>query len=397
MPMKKFRIVSLCLLLAVLTSASAFAAPMTSNTTTMPKSYSTGAHSANELVDGISPLTGLPWSGQYRPVVVQISNAHEARPHWNMAEADIVYEMIYWGPAHTRYTAVYNDNHPAVVGSVRSARTMHCTIREEWDAPFVFWGGQQDPGTNIYDFFRENNVYSKLLFDGVGKVTNGGNRTPLYRETGRPNPHDAAVNLQDLVNLYWPTNEDGTPYEPRVHAFRFSDVPTQGTETAQEIHIPYEEGEYYPSYTYNAATREYERWYNGEEQVDGSSGKRIVASNVIIQFADLTYYQNTRSRPEIWLIGGGIMDAFIDGKHVRGTWERATMSDRTVFMDASGEEITMLPGKTFIQIVPTSMAFTYIKDDGTEIKVEAGVEAPIAAYDPNQPDDELNLVEDGDI
>lgn len=387
---KKLRIMTLCLLVAIVGSSIAYAAPMTSNSNTMPKAYSTGAYTPNEVFPGKSPTTGMDTSNtKYRPVVVQISNSAEARPHWNMSEADVVYEAIYWGPAHTRYTLVYNDNHPDYVGSVRSARVYHCEIRQEWDAPFVFFGGQQSSGTDIYEFMKSNNVGLDFQFDGTRK--NGG---IFSRESTRVNPHNAVANLQMVFTDLWPKNEDGSEYEPKSHAFGFSNTPTYGADSAVEIHIPYDEKEYYPHYTYNASTREYERWYNGEEQMDGKSGKRIVASNVIVQFADLSYFQNSRSRPVIRLTGTGVMDAFIDGRHIRGTWSRASINDRTVFTDMNGEELKMLPGKTFIQVIPTSSTYTYMRDDGTEMKMDYGAEVITATFNKDESDADMDKMDE---
>lgn len=384
------RMVAACLLLALVSSSVAVAAPMTSNSTTMPRSYQTGVASVIEVVEGISPITGLEFHGEYRPMVVQISNSAEARPHWNFSEADIVYESIYWGPGHTRYTAIYHDNHPDYVGSIRSARINHCEIRQEWDAPFVFFGGQDASGTSIYDYFKQQGVDAKFRIDG----TRGGKG--FFREEKRVNPHNAVANLAEMVANSWPAKDDGSAYEPKMHAFAFDDQPTYGTDTAKEIHVVYDEKDYYPSYTYNAAERVYERWYNGEEQFDGRSDKRIVASNVIVQFTELKYYNNSRSRPVVQTIGSGPIDAFIDGRHIRGTWERKGQNERTVFTDANGEEIVMLPGKTFIQVIPTSASFTYIRDDGQEITMDFGSEQPIAeaTFDTTESDADMDKMEE---
>lgn len=386
----KIRILSFCLLIMLLMSGAASAAPMTAGGSDAATSEGTVASSypANEVAAGHSPTTGLPTTQtSYKPIMVQISNSAEARPHWNMSEADIVYEMIYWGPAHTRYSAIYNDVHPEMVGSIRSARVANCAIRQEWDCPLVFFGGQNMEGTSIYDFFRDYNVPTSFRFDGTG----GGKGFSRVEE--RKNPHDAVAHISEMVNNYWPTNDDGSAYEPRVHAFRFSDQPTQGADTADEIHVVYEQSDYYPSYKYNPTERVYERWYNGAEQVDGLSGKRIVASNVIVQFCKLTFFNSSKQRPVIETVGKGAMDAFIDGRHTRGSWVRNSMDDRTVFVDMNGEEITFLPGKTFIQIIPMSSSFTYVRDDGTPVTMDFGAEVAAPEYDPAEPDDDIDNME----
>lgn len=382
------RVLTLCLLVIMLVPMVASAAPMTSNSGTMPKAFTTGAFGSNDVPEGKSPITGLDWTGDYRPVVVQISNAAGARPHWNMSEADVVYEAIYWGPAHTRYTMIYSDNHPDYVGSVRSARVFNCDIRQEWDGMFVFFGGQQDKGTSIYDYFTLNNVTQNFRIDGTR-----GDGKYYTRETTRVSPHNAVVNLQMVVDA-WPTNEDGTPHKSKSHAFKFSNTPSYGSDSAKEIHVVYDEKDYYPHYTFNATDRVYERWYNGEEQVDGKSGKRIVASNVIIQFAEMGYHANSPSRPTYVLTGTGVMDAFIDGRHIRGSWIRNGINDRTIFLDMNGEEITMLPGKTFIQILPRSSSFTYVTNEGTSIEMDFGADVPTATFDTSITDADIDKMEE---
>ncbi len=344
-----------------------------------------GAALAQETAP-LSPTTGLAATGAYRPVIVEIDNDVDARPHLNMSEADIVYECIFWGPGYTRYTLVFNDSHPDYVGSVRSSRMYVCVLRQEWDAPFVFWGGQTSKGPcNIIDYFTEHGVTEDFLFSAnrlynetqmmqvtrpVGvhfrmgdRPRTGANGVAIVRNGAR----DAAANIKLVAEQYWPQNEDGTSYEPRGHAYLFSDTPTRGDGTAVAIDIQYDnKGVYAPSYTFSPEDRVYERWYRGREQFDGMTGKRIAASNVIVQYVNISYSENIASRPMVGLIGAGPIDAFIDGRHIRGTWTREGDNSRTIFADESGEELTLLPGKTFIQILPMEHTFTYTDADGNE-------------------------------
>lgn len=372
---------------------------MTTNSTTMPKAYSTGAHGSNEVFPGVSPTTGLAWEGTYRPIMVQFDNQTGARPHLNLSEADIVYESIVWGPGHTRYSAIYNDNHPDQVGSVRSARWHHFELREEWNAVFVFWGGQSGQsyaGTNIQDFVKNNSVPVNLLFDGVG-VIKGSSSKALGRISTRVSPHNAVANLAEISTIYWPNGEDGNPFQPKTRSFKFSSIPSTSSDTAVGLSITYDPKSsppiYNPSYTYNADLRVYERSYCGEAQYDGTTGKRIVASNVIVQFCQTEFINSAAARPLIHTQGGGVMDAFIDGKHIRGTWEKNLLTDRTIFMDMNGNELTLLPGKTFIQIVPQDMSYTYTREDTTVVTLDVGAEVDAIVVDTSGDESEMNKME----
>ncbi|MDR2504990.1 MAG: DUF3048 domain-containing protein [Oscillospiraceae bacterium] len=319
------------------------------------------AFSDNPVPFGKSPTTGLDFTGEYKPVMVQISNGYEGdRPQWNLSEADIVYESIYWGPGHTRYSAIFSDNHPSFVGPVRSARIQHVMLREEWDAPFVFWGGQKDAGTNIYDLMDSYKLKRAFRWDGTS------NDTVKYmgRSSGqyaRPNPHDAIADIAALVANMWPVD-----HIPKSHAFKFSDETPKGNDTAVEIEINYWPGKewYHPSFKYNAATGVYDRYYNGELSIDGYSGEQMVAANVIVQRQKLTYYNGTSSRPIYEVVGEGEADIFIDGQFIRGKWIRSSINDRTVFTTSLGVEVALKPGKTFIQIIPNTLDYTYTNADG---------------------------------
>lgn len=377
MAKKSLRILVVGVVIAMLLSASAVAAPMTYNGLTMPSSYTTGAYGVNEVPDGKSPTTGLDWEGEYRPIIVQISNSAEARPHWNMSEADIVYESLLWGPGHTRYSLVFNDNYPDYVGAVRSARLHHCQIRQEWDCPFVFYGGQDTSGTSIYDFFKDNDVSTAFRFDGV---KSGAYSASFSRTQERVSPHNAVVNLEKLVNDCWPTDDKGEPYKPVSHAFKFSEENfSKGYDTAVNMAFSYAD-DYEPSYVYNVDEGVYERYYNGEKMYDGRTEKEIVASNVIVQFCETYFYNGSASRPVVELTGSGSCDVFIGGGHTRGTWSRKAIGDRTIYMDMNGEEITLKPGKTFIQLISTADTFTYTEGTGDEHEVDVGYEVKEIDY-----------------
>jgi hypothetical protein len=315
------------------------------------------ALSNSPVLDGESPTTGLKWSGSYRPVLVQISNAVAARPHWNLSEADVVYEALYW-TGHTSYTALYNDNHPDMVGAVRSARLHHAQLREEWDCPFVFWGGQGGEPIGIYDFFKTRKVESRFLFDG-----NADNRGDVLTRSSesfeRSNPHNMVADIKLLVDEYYPGN-----YIQEERPFLFTDMPSMGDDAAISIDIMYGT-DFHPIYTYNEDLRVYERSYDDQPQIDGYTEERIVASNVIVQRMNIIYYNGIASRPIYEETGEGIADIFIDGRMIQGSWVRNSLEDRTIFLDSTGTEVELLQGKTFIQIIPDSMSYSYARDDGS--------------------------------
>ncbi|MDR1570611.1 MAG: DUF3048 domain-containing protein [Oscillospiraceae bacterium] len=389
MPFNKIRaVVPLVLIAAVIVSACAYAVPISPRAQTSGSGFS--LFNDNPVPFGKSPTTGLDWTGEYKPVLVQVNNYLPSRPHWNLSAADIVYETINGGYGNsndrryvTRYTAVYNDNRPTLVGAVRSARVHHLSLREEWDCPIVHFGGndwyadsaKKNPlPTNILAFFRQQNVSTSdpkdFSIDGAndGHDYNGSNndftqQLTRWTQSGEPREadHNAVANVELIVNEYYP--ED---YAPRNHAFSFTDTPPTGFDSAIALSIEYGE-DYLPSYTYNEATRTYERSYCGEAQYDGYSKERLVASNVIVQRATTTFYNGMSDGVLIDLVGEGDADIFVGGRHIPAKWIRKNLADRTVFVDQMGVEIPLLPGKTFVQIIANTMNYTYTRADGSVI------------------------------
>lgn len=320
--------------------------------------------SAASAETAISPTTGIATDKPYRPLLVQVSNARDARPPWGLSKADIVYEAVIWKPNHTRYLALFNDQHPDKVGSIRGSRVFWCELREAWDCPIVIAGGQAEAGTSIFDFFDERRVPPEFIIDSI--VRPGVGSGWFSRDEKRVSPHNGVFNLSKIVENAWP-QKDGKPYEPRLPGLVFDSVPTRGDEPATVVTVSYDQlgkdpeqvgDSYIAGYAYNSESRLYERSYNNRLQTD-FEGESIVAANVIVQEIPLSFFEDIAARPVMDTTGEGKIDAFIDGTHISGVWKRESLDDQTRFLDANGETLKLLPGKTFIQIVPIGFAVAF--------------------------------------
>ena len=369
-----------------LAAGAAYAVP------TSPRGVSTVSID-NPVPVGKSPTTGLDWTGDYKPILVQINNYVPSRPQWNLSEADIVYEAINAGYGngidrryHTRYTGVYSDNHPSFVGPVRSARIHHLSLRDEWDAVLVHWGGndwKDSQGkpliTNILGYFKAHNISTSDPYDFSVDGANDGHdyngsennlNDQLTRSTkgeyARNGENNAIANLDVIAAAYWPKD-----FTAHSHAYQFTDTPSEGIDGAVEISIVYGD-DFAPSYTYNPVSKVYERSYCGEPEIDGYTKKRIVASNVIVQRATTTFYNGMADGVLIQLVGEGEADLFIQGRHIPAKWVRKGDSDRTIFYNSLGVEIPLAPGKTWIQLITNTMDYTYTRPDGSVITQKPG-------------------------
>lgn len=71
----------------------------------------------NPAQDGINPLTGESWYGNYYPILVNIDAHPEALPHWGVASADISYEMPIQSDGSTRSAMLFMGTIPSGAGS----------------------------------------------------------------------------------------------------------------------------------------------------------------------------------------------------------------------------------------------------------------------------------------
>ena len=315
-----------------------------------------GNFPVNPEVAGQSATTGLPWTGTYLPMLVQIDNADGGlgyRAPWGATDADIIYETPLHKNGETRISFLFSDVIPASAGPVRSARITHVELREEWDAGFVFYGGQQFEGTNIKDWFRETGANKKgVLFngtDGEGKPWKA-----FYSVVeGLASPHNMNADIKGMQGLL------PADYKAPSRPFLFTDDLPELGDFATTISIQQKKEEYSSSFTYDPNTNVYLRYVNGEAYVDKNTQEQLSFSNLIIQRTTLTFYHDIADRPMTVNIGSGNADIFIGGRYIPGYWVRTGMNQRTVFFDQEGNELQLQRGKTFICMADYSIPVSY--------------------------------------
>ena len=364
--MKKFLCLALALVLTLGVSVSALA----SGTTTVLKDQkdrriqtqgqlSDGTYPVNPDIPGESPTTGELWEGLYMPMLVQISNGNggigEYAP-WGALDADIIYESPLQRNGDTRLSFLFSNTVPEDCGPVRSARVSHCWLREEWDAGFLFYGGQTAKGTNINDVFSETGANKKgVLFPG----TAGSNKpwkTYYYRVKGRAaSPNNAGANVLAIQALM--PADHNAPHRP----FLFTDELPESGDIATTINVIWGHKNFNSSFVYDESQNLYYRYVQGEPYVnrerDSEVDTQLTFSNVIIQRANVTW--KGAARPVVDLIGRGNADIFIGGRYIPGYWVRTDYTQRTVFFDENGEELKLQRGKTFIVQIDPSKEVNY--------------------------------------
>ncbi len=318
-----------------------------------------GNFPAHPAVEGESPVTGLPWTGTYLPMLVQIDNDLGGigdRAPWGADQADIIYETPLHGGGQTRLSFLFSNVIPESVGPVRSARVTHAELREEWDAGFLYYGGQDADGTSINAVFRKTGASKKgVLFQGTASVSKPWKQY-YTRVSGLQSPHNVDANVKAMQSLI----PEG--FSPPVRPFLFTDELPYTGKSATEISIKQKNAAYASSFTYDPEANVYLRFVNGQPYTDKYSQAQLSFANLIIQRTKVTYYNDDSARPVTVDVGSGNADIFIGGKYIPGTWVRTGIKERTVFFDQDGNELMLQRGKTFISMVDYSIAVSYTGD-----------------------------------
>lgn len=292
-----------------------------------------------------SPLTGLPMPAALakRPLlIVKVDNDAAGRPQAGLNEADVVAEQMVEGGI-TRFAALYHST-DAEVGPVRSARSTDVNFATSFNRPLVAYSG----AASVFQVLLRRSVFIDV---GVDALPDAYTRKPGYR---------APSNLFTTTSaLYAGAKFDGaTPVALWRH--RAAGAVVEGGTAVGRVDVVFGG----PSATkvtweWDAATSSWLRTQAGAPHEDAAK-KRISAANVVVHFA--TYKDSAvRDRsgaaaPEAQLVGKGDAWFFVDGKIVKGTWEKQSLTKPTEYKDDKGQPVVLAPGRTWIELAPPGSA-----------------------------------------
>lgn len=272
-------------------------------------------------------------------LVVKIDNVSRARPQAGINQADIVFvEQV----EHqlTRLAAVFHSTSPGQVGPVRSMRTSDFDLLAQFNQPlFANSGGNR--GT------RAALARSSLVNIGVGAAPD-----LYYRSSSRRAPHNLFTNTDNLWALSSDLSNVGLP-SPTL-TFRDQNEPINPAAIpVNSININY--GNTTVQYSWNGSG--WNRTQNGAAMVD-NRGVRTSPTTVIVQVTQYGRSAADSRSPEAITVGSGRALVFSDGQLIEGTWSRANSTDPVIYRDDQGERISILPGRTWIEL-PRANATTY--------------------------------------
>ena len=295
-----------------------------------------------------SPLTGLPMdiARSQRPVlVVKIDNAPKARPQIGLNQADVVFEEGVEGGI-TRFAALFHAEESNPVGPVRSARSTDIRLLSALRHPLFAYSGA--------------NATFQRAVQAAPLVDVGFDAHPdrYHRDGDRPSPYNLFSHTDKLFSLA----PDGAVPPPALFAWRAPGAaPSEvGARPATHARVWWQAHRLTEAiWDWDVSAKGWRRTQNGEIHVD-AGGRQVAPANVVVQF--VTYHDTGQvdstgtSVPEADVVGEGDAWVLTGGMLIPCRWSKASDSDVTRYVDASGAPVKLAPGKTWVELVPPTQA-----------------------------------------
>ncbi|KML40126.1 MULTISPECIES: DUF3048 domain-containing protein [Cytobacillus] len=304
---------------------------------------------AEEATKGVSsekelpfqyPLTGSGSETEVngRAVAVMINNHPKARPQSGLNQADVVYEMLAEGDV-TRFLAIFQSERPEMIGPVRSSRDYYIELAKGYDSLYIAHGYSPEAKELLDQGYVDN--LNGMQYDG----------TLFKRESFRQAPHNSYISFDNVLKG---AKEKNYAMEDEPKSLEFlskEEVKAIQGEKADSAMISYMDNELFNViFEYDAGLEKYKRYTNGELTADYKSGEPVLLDNIFIAEADHQVVDSA-GRRDINLTTGGKGYLLQKGKVTELQWENI---DGRILPVLNGQQAGLVPGKTWINIVPSN-------------------------------------------
>ena len=311
------------------------------------------------IVYPIAPLTGvaymneseIPDTNSSPAVSCKVDNAPAGRPQFNLNKADIVHVQMVEGGL-TRLLVTWHSQPVDKVGPVRSVRPMDADIAAAFGGIFCYSGGVD----MFIALLQDTSLYLADENTQQSVKPNSFSRTPE-----RFAPHNMVVDMGLLQSQH----EDRASPQSIFNYAAFLDE-TKDYEPASassgkattDLTIEYPDA---TSYWKGDGSGNLLRSQDGEPHMDGVSEEQVRAKNVVVLEVQIdSSIRDARYGviPKTIMVGSGKVWVFVDGKHIEGTWSKATQTSPIELLDSTGAVIKLAPGNTWVELKPDTATLT---------------------------------------
>ena len=290
-----------------------------------------------EPVKYYSPLTGnlvADEAATKQPVTaIMIENSPDARPQSGLKDSGVVFEAIAEGGI-TRFLVVYQEQKPQLIGPVRSVRMYYVDWAAAFNASVAHIGGSAAALAEV-----RNGSYRD-----IDQFFNAGS---YWRATDRYAPHNVYTSFAKLDALNAAKGFTSSTFT----GFSRIDGKPSATPNATQVNITISSALFNSSYAYDATTNTYIRSQAGAPHLDRESGQ-IAPSVVIAMKVDESTVFEDGYRQSINAVGSGSAVICQNGVAQEVTWTKASRTSQITFTDATGKDVPLARGQTWISAVP---------------------------------------------
>lgn len=329
-----------------------------------------------------------------RPLTVVIENHADSRPQSGLQNADVIYEAVAEGGI-TRFLAIYYCN--AVrgasskydLGPVRSARTYFLDLASEYsDYPLhAHVGGAncsapKDPTTGRQagpcTTQKEAQAIEQIAsygWNNKGSWSDLSQFSLSYKVCRREKERTGELRSAEhtmycssealwsvaeergLTNL---TEMNKNSWDEDFDEWKFDKNGISNGIEARNVGFGFWGDEkYLVEWKYNGESGEYERYNAKELQWDFNTKETLIAKNILIQFVKESRSVDEHKHNLYQVIGNGKGVLLQNGKRIDITWSKAKRTSRTIFKDNNGKEISFVPGRIWVEILPLGTKMNY--------------------------------------
>jgi hypothetical protein len=306
-------------------------------TTTTRPTTTTSTTTTTTEPPTLSLLTGLPVDDdevlERTAVAVKIASDLNAQPQLGLATADIVIEELVEGGI-SRFLAVFQSTDSDPVGPIRSARTSEVELLPLFGRPiFAHSGGNAGTIRALAN--------SDTLSAGHNSAFGNLYSRDRTRSSGTNNLFTNTSVLRDAAG------HQGVAPSAIFTFHDPDDGPPANADTVVGIDVSF--GSTRVRWVWDSDRQAFLRWQDGREH-PGADGQQLGFTNIVVL---VTPYQTSPAdpgSPEAVTVGSGEAWVLSNGYVVAGTWERPTAASRYELRDADGNEITLVPGRIWIEL-----------------------------------------------
>ena len=290
----------------------------------------------------VYPFTGIQTNEEvnHRAVGVMVNNHTKARPQTGLTQADIVFEILAEGMI-TRFLAVFHSEQPEVVGPIRSAREYYFDLAERYGALYIYHGA-----AGFVNDMLDNRGIDHLdgaIYDNDGHL--------FKRESFRVAPHNSYLLFGNVHEVASDIGYEITAEHQPMPFLSNEEVGEITGDNANHVEIVYSNQPMnIVEYDYDPTTEKYNRYNDGEMTVELNTNEAVQVDNV---FIIETYHEviDDAGRRAIDFYAGGKAYLIQKGKVQQVEWQNL---DGQLVPVKDGEVIGFVPGKTWINVVPTN-------------------------------------------